>query len=339
MSEHKHKPKNKDKQCNKSKSSRKCVISKPIKNLLDHISHMSDSKLPCMIAPPTPFGTFSVLYPGSQAILSYLDGLLSDAGPFLTPVNSTMPRTYVTWCSDVSHDVTPTQEYNFRAVSTYDPSLQSIFAQYGINFVMLRNINAVNYIFNRASYYTHFLGFTFGDVQTAIWNFLLGMGITNPTAPFDQDHVDYIIRDVSKFFYDRIDLTFANCNHCTLEKCKHVRTIPPIDKCMDGCKDKCMDKCRDKNISKFMHENFNIDIPTKCKRNYFPCGPNDYYGIFLIPLGTAPGPIAPMQTNQLLIFQVTPTQFPLPCTPANIDCPMLMPQPPSLVNLGPDLIA
>ena len=54
----------------------------------------------------------------------------------------------------------------------------------------------LNYILNKVRIYENPpFNFTFGDIQTAIWQTIIGTGITNVSAPFNPANVMFILND------------------------------------------------------------------------------------------------------------------------------------------------
>lgn len=192
-------------------------------------------------------GTILVTYPGGLSIPSYLDLFSTNNGIYLNPPNTISAPVpiptlqYTTWCTDVFHHMNTSTTYMATIIPSYDPFVQSQLFAFGYTFLKFNNICALNYILNRASFYTHFLGYTFGDIQTVIWHFMIGTGIQHGSAPFNATNVAAIEADV-----------LANA------------------------------------------------------AKYRPCAAGDYFALFVVP--TLNGVI-----QQLLVTQVTVSQFPYPC--------------------------
>jgi hypothetical protein len=114
----------------------------------------------------------------------------SDGGPNLTG------HSFGTWCTDVYHTINIGGTYGVRLFCSLDASWFYIARNLGLT-LQQQNINMLNYILNRVSFYeSPPQNFTFGDVQTAILQTIIGKGITDTTtAPFTLANVNFILDD------------------------------------------------------------------------------------------------------------------------------------------------
>lgn len=228
---HKHKHKHKEKHCchHKVKEATTVVVYKPYYILLepgtpiplsvpkpvpiDHNFFMQRKAcidLPAAQVVPisAPMTTMVITYPGAiGGIPSYLSAAISKSPPYLNPVGTTLGGTtipiitlsYPAWCVDVQNDISPSTTYsNILVIPTYDPALATRLAALGSGAAAFKvnNVCALNYILNRVSHYTHFLNYTFADIQNAIWHFMVGTGVTDPSAVPTLANVEAIEMDV-----------------------------------------------------------------------------------------------------------------------------------------------
>jgi len=134
-------------------------------------------------------------HPSNLPINSYL-GVFINHGGVLSPPNGMTITEYSGWCIDVHHLISTGPHYTAFAISSFDPQLIQKLINYGISF-MMENLPLVNYILNNAKrYQSSPLNFSWGDVQTAIWQFLINPTFTDGSAnPFSQSHVNVIKAD------------------------------------------------------------------------------------------------------------------------------------------------
>lgn len=138
-----------------------------------------------------------VAYPGSiNSPTSYVDVTLT--------TDKLTSTTYPAWCSDVSRDIYLNTNYAALLLSSFDPDLESKLSSLGIQ-LQLRNLTRANYLLSQYANQQYSstqnnpsgVSVTYGDVQTAIWNLLQvpGSKDTDPTAPYTQRNVDFLVRD------------------------------------------------------------------------------------------------------------------------------------------------
>lgn len=150
--------------------------------------------LPKLATLPSGSVEFSVTYRGtSHGESSYVDGYVTFGG-ILTPTGTT--TVYNCWCSQNNILIDVGVNYAANVVSTLDKNLGSILQSSSLD-IPFNNIPMINYIMNRVSYYENTLGYTFGDIQTAIWQLIGAANPSDPTAPYVQAHVTAIIADAT----------------------------------------------------------------------------------------------------------------------------------------------
>ena len=135
---------------------------------------------------PATLTTFNIAYPGVNNpakvpnIYSYIN--LNVLGP----VNSVLyPPTnpsglYSSWCFDNRFYIYVGETYTANVVSLLNPNAASLYAAaynsasvtQPLNIYLQSALYCILYIFNLAYYYENTLGFSFDDIQTAIWTLL-----------------------------------------------------------------------------------------------------------------------------------------------------------------------
>ena len=138
--------------------------------------------------------------------------ILTPTSPLITPSNPS--GIYSCWCLDIKDDVIPGQNYTANSISILDPSavilFQNLYYSYPtfdpLNVYLQTAFNAILWIFNMAYEYETVNNYTYGDIQTAIWNLLFtninsppGPSyvpvITNGSAPYTKENVAAILND------------------------------------------------------------------------------------------------------------------------------------------------
>jgi hypothetical protein len=104
-------------------------------------------------------------------------------------------QSFSAWCTDVYHPINVGQTYTAELFCSLNSSWFAIARNLGV-VLQQQNICMLNYILNQRIRYETVLGYTFGDVQTAIWRTIIGTGITDPSAnPYTEGNVDLILAD------------------------------------------------------------------------------------------------------------------------------------------------
>lgn len=128
----------------------------------------------------------------------------------ITPTNP--DGIYSCWCFSIKDDIFPGQKYNANSISLLDPSAIELFqslyysypTSYPLNIYLQTAFNAILWIFNMVYEYETVNNYTFGDIQTAIWNLLFtnintapGSSyspiITDGSAPYISENVAAIL--------------------------------------------------------------------------------------------------------------------------------------------------
>jgi hypothetical protein len=143
-----------------------------------------------------PPGLFSVNYHNPTSDNYWIQSTFSPLSVFGPNGNSITPNHLITWCGQVSVVINITTLYNTIPISSYDPCLLSVLLYYGVDIIQY-NIRKVNYILNRLALYTLLPNYTFGDVQTAIWQLLDYPGATDGAVPYNQNNVTFILNDAN----------------------------------------------------------------------------------------------------------------------------------------------
>jgi hypothetical protein len=123
----------------------------------------------------TEYVTINPTYHGGD---SYFNTTLSNAGG--------IDGTYDGWCVDVDHGISPGNNYSrVNVYSSYDPNLPALQDHPD-------KLPLVNYIINQ-DYPDN--GYTFGDVQRAIWTLIDNRVSTSGLRTWSQDRVNEILAD------------------------------------------------------------------------------------------------------------------------------------------------
>ena len=162
---------------------------------------------------------YTTSYPGNNTssknpnIMSYLNlSILTPTSSLITTSNPS--GTYSCWCFDIKDDVFPGQTYTANSISMLDPSAITLFSNlyysyptsYPLNINLQLAFNAILWIFNMAYDYQNTNNYTYGDIQTSIWNLLFtnidaapGPSyvpiITDSSAPYISSNVAAILND------------------------------------------------------------------------------------------------------------------------------------------------
>lgn len=158
---------------------------------------------------PTVDGT--ILFPGdmdpnkSPDILSYANIQVLLSIPQLLP----SPSLYNDWCADPYNNVTSGGFYDYSAISMFSSNLSAILNDFATEcmpngtVVYTDHINAIFYMLNQAPQYEA-VGYTMGDIQTALWTFLYqsplpfpysGPLVSGPGVTYNSSIVYAIIND------------------------------------------------------------------------------------------------------------------------------------------------
>lgn len=146
--------------------------------------------VPCPVAqlPVEGVGTLLVKI---NAPVSYVSASLAGFIP-------SFPTALPSWCGDLLHTINVNTTYSARLVSVYDPGFAQLFS-IARPKIQLQNVCAISYLLNNAARYlarTSTPLTTFGDVQTAIWWLLNGIGSSHSSAPYTAANRDFILQDV-----------------------------------------------------------------------------------------------------------------------------------------------
>jgi len=150
---------------------------------------------------PNTLTEYTTTFPGvnsiskSPNIESYLNlTILTPTSPLVTPMNPT--GLYSCWCFDIKDDVFQGQNYTANSISMLDPDALMLFSNlynsypttYPLNTYLQIGFNAILWIFNMAYQYETVNNYSYGDIQTAIWNLLF----TNINAPPGPSYIPII---------------------------------------------------------------------------------------------------------------------------------------------------
>lgn len=97
------------------------------------------------------------------------------------------------WCVDVCDEMSPGTGYTVQMVSSYDPQLPAWLKYWGITG-RVNNVSAINYILNNVQRY-YSLGYSYADIQQTIWEFWIGVGVSDPSASYNPANVATIEAD------------------------------------------------------------------------------------------------------------------------------------------------
>jgi hypothetical protein len=123
---------------------------------------------------PTSTTDLRVAFPGGD---SYFNTTLSGAGDF--------DGLYDGFCVDTSRGIVPGRWYDAYAVSSYDPAAAAL-VDFG------ENLDLVNYVINQG-YASQ--GFTYGEIQRAIWTLVDDVVLTSGLGAWSQANVDAIVAE------------------------------------------------------------------------------------------------------------------------------------------------
>jgi hypothetical protein len=107
---------------------------------------------------------------------------------FNTTVSGDITGTFDGFCIDVTRGISTGPTYNSTIWSSYDPNFPDGLIGYK------ENLDLVNYIINQ-DYTAH--GYTYGDVQRAIWTVIGPKLSTSGLGSWNQSRVDRILEDVN----------------------------------------------------------------------------------------------------------------------------------------------
>jgi len=129
----------------------------------------------------------------SNSLKSYIDVTVNH-GEILSFCQC--PYTYNGW-SAANPSTSPIicgSTYSANAISDCDLNLVAKLTAFGAT-VLTTSIPEVNYILTNVARYENTLGYTYGDIQTALWSLLIGPGTTDVSAPFTPANVTAILTD------------------------------------------------------------------------------------------------------------------------------------------------
>lgn len=135
--------------------------------------------------------TANVVYPGSHP--SYFDiTITSSSNPSQLPTG-----TYVGWCSDSEHTITPANGITFTAYSTLVTPIPPVGET--------EQWYKVNYIINNDA------GKDWRSIQTTFWHYDGGIPSPNPLAPINSGHYTALITgaDANPLFVPNCDQKYA----------------------------------------------------------------------------------------------------------------------------------
>jgi hypothetical protein len=118
-----------------------------------------------------------------------VDFFLTNPGPvsyFQTTTAGIINGTFDGWCVDTDRHIISGATYTADPVSSYDPNLPAGLVEYPHNF------DLVNYIMNQ-NYVGQ--GYTYSEVQRAIWTLIDDYTSTAGLGPWTQENVDAILQD------------------------------------------------------------------------------------------------------------------------------------------------